>query len=174
MSVYIGWAVATFAGGCFWGVELAFQRVPGVMDTSVGYTQGHEEKPIYEDVCSGGSGHTEAVQVFYDPAVVSFEELLNVLWSRINPTTLNRQGNDVGPQYRSGIYPHTENQFEVAMRSVKKEQEKHRSPIVTEVKPAKIYWPAEDYHQHYLAKGGRFGAGQSVEKNCTDPIRCYG
>ncbi|CAN0326177.1 unnamed protein product, partial [Hapterophycus canaliculatus] len=112
-----GQDIATFAGGCFWGLELAFQRVPGVVGTSVGYTQGEVEKPTYGEVCSGATGHTEAVQVFYNPSEVTFEELCNVFFGRINPTQVNGQGGDRGTQYRTGVYPHTKEQKDV-VRSV--------------------------------------------------------
>lgn len=172
--------VATFAGGCFWGVQLAFQRVPGVLHSEVGYTQGHKQNPTYEEVCGGHTGHTEAVQLRFDPAVVSFSELLTVFWDRINPTTLNKQGNDVGSQYRSGIYFHSEAQREAALASRDQEQLKwtyqvsstgatQPLPIVTEILPASEWFRAEEYHQAYLQKGG-----QCADKGDTSGIRCYG
>lgn len=160
---------ATFAAGCFWGVQLAFQRVPGVASTMVGYTAGNTQHPTYNDVCSGGTGHTEAVQMLFNPAVVSYKELLKVLFDRMDPTTLNRQGNDRGTQYRSGIYYHSEEQKEIALNFIKEIQPKYKDSIVVEVKKAEKFWPAEDYHQKYLEKGG-----QGAKKGCLDPIKCYG
>eukprot|EP00897_Mesotaenium_endlicherianum_P011029 jgi/Mesen1/9955/ME000071S09359 len=169
-----GLQFATFGAGCFWGVELAYQRVPGVIKTEVGYTQGATHNPAYEAVCSGRTGHVEAVRVEYDPKVVAYEQLLDVLWSRHNPTTLNRQGGDVGTQYRSGIYFYSPEQEEAAKQSMDAEEKRIGRKIVTELLPAKKWYPAEKYHQQYLSKGGRFGTGQSAAKGCTDPIRCYG
>jgi len=160
---------ATFAAGCFWGVQLAFQRVPGVASTMVGYTAGNTQHPTYNDVCSGQTGHTEAVQMLFNPAVVSYKELLKVLFDRMDPTTLNRQGNDRGTQYRSGIYYHSEDQKEIALNFIKEIQPKYKDSIVVEVKKAEKFWPAEDYHQKYLEKGG-----QGAKKGCLDPIKCYG
>jgi len=160
---------ATFAAGCFWGVELAFQRVPGVMHTMVGYTAGAREHPSYQDVCTGQTGHTEAVQMIFNPAAVSYKELLLVLFDRMNPTTLNRQGNDRGTQYRSGIYYHNDNQKEEAEKFIKEMQPKYEDKIVVEIKKASKFWPAEDYHQKYLEKGK-----QKAAKGCLDPIACYG
>eukprot|EP00607_Mallomonas_marina_P009458 CAMPEP_0182421826 /NCGR_PEP_ID=MMETSP1167-20130531/7335_1 /TAXON_ID=2988 /ORGANISM="Mallomonas Sp, Strain CCMP3275" /LENGTH=181 /DNA_ID=CAMNT_0024599341 /DNA_START=60 /DNA_END=606 /DNA_ORIENTATION=- len=144
--------LATFAAGCFWGVEISFQRVPGVLRTEVGYTQGHKINPTYEEVCSGTTGHTEAVQITYDPSSLTYDELLTVYWDRLNPTTLNRQGGDSGTQYRSGIYYHNNEQKELATASAEKEQKKYADPIVTEILPAAEWYPAEAYHQQYLKK----------------------
>jgi len=160
---------ATFAAGCFWGVQLAFQRVPGVVTSMVGYTAGPSQNPTYKDVCSGSSGHTEAVQMLFNPAVVSYAELLTVLFDRMDPTTLNRQGNDRGTQYRSGIYYHNEDQKNIAANFIKEIQPRYKEPIVVEVKEASKFWPAEDYHQKYLEKGS-----QKAAKGCLDPIKCYG
>eukprot|EP00475_Leptophrys_vorax_P019525 TRINITY_DN2673_c0_g1_i4.p1 TRINITY_DN2673_c0_g1~~TRINITY_DN2673_c0_g1_i4.p1 ORF type:complete len:176 (-),score=3.14 TRINITY_DN2673_c0_g1_i4:138-665(-) len=167
---------ATFAAGCFWSVELAFQRVPGVIKTTVGYTQGHVDNPTYSAVCSGSSGHAEAVQVEFDPSAVTYEQLLDLFWSRHDPTQVNRQGNDRGSQYRSGIYFHSPAQQEAAMASKGRQQKRYSKPIATEVLSAdgKPFYPAEEYHQQYLSKGGRCGRAQSGAKGCTDPIRCYG
>ncbi|MBA0863858.1 hypothetical protein Goshw_026757 [Gossypium schwendimanii] len=165
---------AQFGAGCFWGVELAFQRVPGVTKTEVGYTQGFRDNPSYEDVCSGTTNHNEVVRVQYDPKDCSFDTLLDVFWARHDPTTLNRQGNDVGTQYRSGIYYYTPEQENAARESMEKQQKLLNRKIVTELLPAKKFYRAEKYHQQYLAKGGRFGFKQSAEKGCNDPIRCYG
>jgi peptide-methionine (S)-S-oxide reductase len=168
-------AVATFAGGCFWGLELAYQRVPGVLYTAVGYTQGPEESPTYGQVCSGTTGHTEAVSVYYDPNEVSYETLLDTFFCRVNPLTVNGQGNDFGTQYRTGVYYHSEEQRAIAEARFAKEQDKYKGrKIATELKSATPFWPAEKYHQQYLEKGGRFGTPQSAAKGATDTIRCYG
>ena len=171
-----GYDVATFAAGCFWGIELAFQRVPGTIATSVGYCQGQTEKPTYDEVCSGRSGHTEAVQLIYDPKQVSYEQLLDVFWDTLgnDATRYHQVGRDSGPQYRHGVYAHTEEQLELAKNSFKQRQAQFKKPIQTEIEPVQIYWPAEEYHQQYLQKGGRFGSPQSAEKGATDTIRCYG
>jgi len=127
---------ATFAAGCFWGVQLAFQRVPGVVSSMVGYTAGPTQQPTYQDVCNGDSGHTEAVQMLFNPGLVSYKELLTVLFDRMDPTTLNRQGNDRGTQYRSGIYYHSEEQKDIALDFIKEIQPKYKDKIVVEVKEA--------------------------------------
>lgn len=163
-----------FGAGCFWGVELAFQRVPGVTKTEVGYSQGYLDNPTYEDICSGNTFHSEVVRVQYDPKECNFDTLLDVFWDRHDPTTLNRQGNDVGTQYRSGIYFYTPEQEKAALEARDRQQKILNRNIVTEILPAKKFYRAEEYHQQYLAKGGRFGFRQSVEKGCNDPIRCYG
>ncbi|MBA0609157.1 hypothetical protein Godav_021267 [Gossypium davidsonii] len=169
-----GQQFAQFGAGCFWGVELAFQRVPGVTKTEVGYSQGFMHNPSYEDVCTGSTNHNEVVRVQYDPKECSFDTLLDVFWARHDPTTLNRQGNDVGTQYRSGIYFYTPEQEMAARESMEKQQKLLNRKIVSEILPAKKFYRAEEYHQQYLAKGGRFGFKQSAEKGCNDPIRCYG
>ncbi|XP_042503460.1 peptide methionine sulfoxide reductase A1-like [Macadamia integrifolia] len=169
-----GLQFAQFGAGCFWGVELAFQRVPGVSKTEVGYSQGHLHNPTYSDVCTGSTNHSEVVRVQYDPKLCSYETLLDVFWARHDPTTLNRQGNDVGTQYRSGIYYYTPEQEKAARESMEKQQKLLNRSIVTEILPAKKFYRAEEYHQQYLQKGGRFGFKQSAEKGCNDPIRCYG
>jgi peptide-methionine (S)-S-oxide reductase len=169
-----GCEFACFGAGCFWGVELAYQRVPGVYKTEVGYTHGQMHMPSYEAVCSGATGHSEVVRVQYNPAEVSYETLLGVFWDRHDPTTLNRQGGDVGTQYRSGIYTYTPEQERIAKESLENHQKSLNRKIVTEILPAKKFYRAENYHQQYLAKGGRMGFKQSAEKGCKDPIRCYG
>ncbi|XP_010532225.1 PREDICTED: peptide methionine sulfoxide reductase [Tarenaya hassleriana] len=169
-----GQQFAQFGAGCFWGVELAYQRVPGVTKTEVGYSQGLLHNPTYEDICTGTTNHNEVVRVQYDPKECSYETLLDVLWVRHDPTTLNRQGNDVGTQYRSGIYYYTPEQEQLARESMEKQQKLLNRKIVSEIIPAKKFYRAEEYHQQYLAKGGRFGFRQSTEKGCNDPIRCYG
>ena len=149
-------AIATFGAGCFWGVELTFQKTKGVTSTSVGYTGGTTENPTYEDVCTGQSMHAEVVQVEYDPSIVSYEALLDVLWGCHDPTTMNRQGPDRGTQYRSAIYFHSPEQEASAKLSKAKVGQSRRfgAPIVTEITPAPKYYIAEDYHQKYLEKRG--------------------
>ncbi|KAG0454081.1 hypothetical protein HPP92_025385 [Vanilla planifolia] len=169
-----GQLFAQFGAGCFWGVELAFQRIPGVTKTEVGYSQGMMHNPTYEDVCTGTTNHSEVVRVQYDPNDCRYEDLLDVFFARHDPTMLNRQGNDVGTQYRSGIYYYTPEQEKIAKESLEKHQKTLDRKIVTEILPAKKFYRAEEYHQQYLEKGGRFGFNQSASKGCTDPIRCYG
>ncbi|KZV42728.1 hypothetical protein F511_10436 [Dorcoceras hygrometricum] len=169
-----GQEFAQFGSGCFWGPELAYQRVSGVTKTEVGYTQGDVHNPTYEDVCTGTTKHSEVVRVQYDPKECSYDTLLDVFWARHDPTTLNRQGNDVGTQYRSGIYFYTPEQEKAALESRERQQKLLNRKIITEILPAKKFYRAEEYHQQYLAKGGRFGFRQSSEKGCNDPIRCYG
>jgi peptide-methionine (S)-S-oxide reductase len=147
---------ATFGAGCFWGVEAQFRQIKGVTSTAVGYTGGTLDNPTYEDVCSGRTGHAEAVEVDYDPERVSYEDLLEVFWNNHDPTTLNRQGPDVGTQYRSAIFFHSREQ-EAAARASKEElgqSGRFRSAIVTQIVPAKTFWRAEEYHQQYLEKRG--------------------
>ena len=147
---------ATFAAGCFWGVESAFREVKGVASTRVGYTGGSHDYPTYRDVCSGRTGHAEAVEVTYDPAQVSYDQLLDVFWEVHNPTTLNRQGPDIGEQYRSAIFFHNSDQEAAAQASREKLQKSGRysRDIVTEITPAAQFWEAEDYHQQYFEKRG--------------------
>lgn len=147
-------ATATFAAGCFWGVEAAFRQIKGVISTSVGYTGGTKEDPSYRDVCTGRTGHAETVEVIYDPERVSYNDLLKVFWENHNPTTLNRQGPDVGTQYRSAIFYQTAEQEAAALASKAEVAQQYSRPIVTEVKPATQFYPAEDYHQQYLEKRG--------------------
>jgi peptide-methionine (S)-S-oxide reductase len=146
---------ATFGAGCFWGVEAAFRQIDGVTATRVGYSGGALESPTYEDVCSHTTGHAEVVEVTYDPDEVSYEELLQVFWRKHDPTQLNRQGWDVGDNYRSVIFFHDDEQRDAALRSKEAEQPNWRAPIVTQVEPAQPFWEAEDYHQQYLEKRGR-------------------
>ncbi len=151
-------AKATFAAGCFWGVEAAFRQVEGVSSTSVGYIGGAVAKPTYQHVCTGQTGHAEAVEVEFDPDVVSYDKLLEVFWGNHDPTQLNRQGPDIGTQYRSGIFFHDAEQEAAALASKEAEQAsgRQRGDIVTEITPAPEYWLAEDYHQQYFEKmGGR-------------------
>lgn len=147
---------ATFGAGCFWGVEAAFRQQKGVKATAVGYMGGKSENPTYEEVCSGKTGHAEVVQVEYDPAQVNYDELLAVFWRNHDPTQLNRQGPDVGTQYRSAIFYHSEAQKEaaIASKSTLDNSVKYKKPIVTEIIPARNFYKAEDYHQQYLEKRG--------------------
>jgi len=148
--------IATFAAGCFWGVEAAFRQVSGILGTSVGYTGGSLENPTYEDVCSHKTGHAEAVRVEFDPARASYERLLEVFWDSHDPTQRNRQGPDVGTQYRSAIFYHSPEQKDAAARSKQRLEASGRfsRPIVTEIVEAGKFWPAEEYHQQYLEKRG--------------------
>ncbi|MDD4455301.1 MAG: peptide-methionine (S)-S-oxide reductase MsrA [Candidatus Methanomethylophilaceae archaeon] len=148
--------LATFGAGCFWGVEEMFRHVPGVVDTAVGFMGGTTENPTYPEVCTGRTGHAEVVQVTYDPGQVSYRNLLGVFWSVHDPTTPNRQGPDIGAQYRSVIFYHTQEQEEAA-RASKAEMEhsgRFRRPIVTAIEPAGTFWRAEEYHQQYFTKRG--------------------
>ena len=145
---------ATFAAGCFWGVEADFRNVDGVTATAVGYTGGHTSEPTYRDVCGHGTGHAEAVRVEFDPAVISYEQLVDKFWELHDPTQLNRQGPDVGDQYRSAIFVHSPEQEEVARRSRDAAQAHISRPIVTEITPASKFWKAEEYHQRYFEKNG--------------------
>lgn len=147
---------ATFAMGCFWGVEVTFRNTPGVKDAIVGYTGGTRENPTYQEVCTDRTGHAEAILVTYDPAKIGYDDLLEVFWANHDPTTLNRQGPDVGTQYRSAIFYHSEAQ-RLAAEASKRAQEaagRFRRPIVTEIVPAATFYAAEDYHQRYLEKRG--------------------
>lgn len=147
---------ATFGAGCFWGIEETFRRVPGVVETAVGFMGGTLAEPTYEDVCTGRTGHTEVVQVTYDPGKVSYRDLLAVFWNAHDPTTLNRQGPDIGTQYRSVIFFHTPEQEREARES-KEEMDRSgrfRRSIVTAIQPAGEFWRAEEYHQQYFAKRG--------------------
>ena len=147
-------ALATFGAGCFWGVEVAFRQVPGVRDAAVGYCGGALENPTYQDVCSGTTGHAEVVQVDYDPEQVAFQTLVELFWTCHDPTTLDRQGPDVGTQYRSAIFCHSTEQQQVAETAKTAAQERFPSPIVTEISTASTFYRAEEYHQQYLEKRG--------------------
>lgn len=149
-------ALATFGAGCFWGVESVFRQIKGVTSTAVGYMGGNTRNPTYEDVCTDQSGHAEVVQVEYDPSILAYEDLLKAFWENHDPTTLNRQGPDVGTQYRSAIFCHTPEQKNEA-EAAKTLLGKHRvfkNPIVTSIEPAREFWRAEEYHQRYLEKRG--------------------
>lgn len=146
---------ATFAAGCFWHVELAFRRVPGVISTTVGYTGGTTANPTYEEVSSHMTGHAEAVEVVFNPDRVSYSQLLEVFWSIHDPTTLNRQGPDIGSQYRSAVFYHSEKQRLMAVQSMEMLQKTPRfanKKLVTEIVPAREFYRAEEYHQRYLEK----------------------
>lgn len=143
---------ASFAAGCFWGVEELFRNVPGVITTRVGYTGGKTKNPTYEDVCTGLTGHAEAIEITFDPGQVSYQDLLGFFFANHNPTTLNRQGQDEGTQYRSAIFYHTDEQKELAtqIKSALEESSEFKNPLVTEIVPATAFYEAEDYHQKYL------------------------
>jgi peptide-methionine (S)-S-oxide reductase len=143
---------ATFGAGCFWQVEMAFQELDGVIDTAVGYEGGHVDNPTYEQVCTGTTGHTEVCEVTFDPERVSFEDLVEKYLEIHDPTQLNRQGPDVGYQYRSVIFADGDEQTEVARQVIERSQERFRNPIMTTIEPAQTFWRAEEYHQCYLQK----------------------
>ena len=146
--------LATFGAGCFWGVEAAFRRMDGVTATRVGYSGGRMKNPTYREVCSGRTGHAEVVEVEFDPQQISYEDLVEAFWSLHDPTQLNRQGPDVGEQYRSAIFFHDDEQRAVAEASRTKAQERFAKPIVTQIEPASPFYEAEEYHQRYLEKQG--------------------
>jgi len=149
--------VATFGGGCFWCLEAVFEETRGVLDVVNGYAGGEIQNPTYEQVCSGTTGHAEVVQITFDPTVISYEALLKIFWLIHDPTTLNRQGNDVGTQYRSVIFYHDEQQKEQAEASIKAFSTKFLKPIVTEVKPLELFFKAEAYHQNYFKNNPNHG-----------------
>ena len=169
---------ATFGAGCFWGVEETFRNVKGVLSTSVGYAGGTHENPTYQDVCTDKTGHAEVVEVEFDPSQVGYDELLNVFWSNHNPTTPNRQGPDVGAQYRSVIFYHSPEQKKAAEESKKKQNESKRFPrvIVTQIREAGEFYPAEEYHQDYYDKNklrykyyrSRSGRDDFLKKYCPE------
>jgi len=143
---------ATLAGGCFWGVEELLRKLPGVTDTTVGYAGGTLENPRYEDVKTGRTGHAESLQIVFDPSKISYDAILDDFFRLHDPTTPNRQGNDVGTQYRSAIFYHDEAQREAAQRAVERAQKKWPRPITTDIVPFTAFWPAEGYHQDYLQR----------------------
>jgi peptide-methionine (S)-S-oxide reductase len=147
---------ATFAAGCFWCVEPVFSKIKGVTSTMVGYTGGDFKNPTYENVCSGQTGHAEAIQIEYDPSAVSYEDLLNIFWENHDPTTLNRQGPDIGEQYRSAIFFHNKEQEAAAKASKERQQNSgiYNKTIVTQILPATEFYKAEEYHQRYYEKCG--------------------
>ncbi len=146
--------VAVFGAGCFWGVEEAFRTLPGVLKTEVGYTGGRTENPTYREVCSHTTGHAEVVRVEFDPEKVSYDQLLDIFWAEHDPTQLNRQGPDIGDQYRSVIFYQSPEQEAAAQASLEKHRDDYRKPVVTQIVPAVAFYPAEEYHQQYLAKRG--------------------
>lgn len=152
--------IADFAAGCFWHVEEAFRALDGVIDTEVGYEGGHKDEPTYEEVCSHTTGHAETVRVYFDPSRISYDELLDVFWNVHDPTQLNRQGPDVGDNYRSALFYHDDSQRRAAEQSMKRLEAEGRysGPIVTQIVPAGKFWRAEEYHQQYLA--GRRSSGR--------------
>jgi len=160
MALLNGWAasnplavsVAIFAAGCFWGVEERFRTTPGVQATAVGYVGGDFPHPTYHDVCQGVTGHAEAVRLHFDPAQISFSQLLDLFWTLHDPTQLNRQGPDIGSQYRSAVFCQDEEQLQTALASRRAAQTRFSRPIVTQILPAGSFWLAEDYHQQYLVK----------------------
>ena len=162
MSSATGTEVATLAGGCFWCLDAAYRQIEGVTRVVSGYAGGAVEHPSYEAVCTGRTGHAEAVQVEYDPSTISYEDVLDIFWAIHDPTTLNRQGADVGTQYRSAIFVHDEAQRAAAEHSMAAAQEHWRKPIVTEITPLDVFWPAEEYHQDYFARNPHQGYCQVV------------
>lgn len=146
--------IALFGAGCFWGVQALFDSAPGVKETTVGYSGGHIKEPTYEAVCTGNTDHAEVIQIKYDPTTTNFKTLLMLFFEHHDPTTLNRQGPDIGTQYRSVIFYHSPEQKQLAEACISElnESKKFNAPIVTEITPAQTFYPAEDYHQHYLAK----------------------
>jgi peptide-methionine (S)-S-oxide reductase len=150
---------ATFAAGCFWGVEATFQKINGVIKTTVGYMGGNLKNPTYEDVCTDKTGHSEVIRILYNPQKINFEQLLEIFWKIHDPTQLNRQGPDIGTQYKSAIFYHDEQQKKIVEESKNKEQKKHSKTIVTKIIPAEEFYPAEEYHQKYLEKQGLKSCG---------------
>jgi len=148
---------ATFGAGCFWGIEEKLRKINGVISTRVGYSGGTTKNPTYKDVCSSETGHAEVVEIVYDPSVVSYEELLNIFWNIHDPTSLNRQGWDIGTQYRSVIFYHNEEQKKTALLAKQKHEKAgtYKKPIVTEIKPVSEFFIAEEYHQRYVEKNKR-------------------
>ncbi len=149
-------ALATFAAGCFWGIEQSFCQLTGVISTRVGYCNGSTDNPTYKSVCTGVTGHAEAIEITFDTEIISYEALLNLFWQIHNPTTLNRQGADIGTQYRSAIFYHNEQQKQLAIDSKNEldTSQQLSAPIATEISPAEHFYPAEEYHQCYLEKKG--------------------
>jgi peptide-methionine (S)-S-oxide reductase len=158
-----GSQTATFAAGCFWGIEASFREIEGVRATRVGYTGGSVADPDYQWVCSGATGHAEAVEVVFDPKIVSYAQLLEAFWQMHNPTTRNRQGWDIGSQYRSAVFVHDADQMTAALASRDVAQEYHARSIVTEIEPAGPFYAAEDYHQQYFEKQGGGACAVTIE-----------
>jgi len=170
---YADYDVATFAGGCFWCTEAAFERIEGVIDVISGYSGGDTQRPTYKEVGGGGTGHAEAIIIYYDPEVVSFQTLLNVFFVAHDPTTLNRQGPDVGAEYRSAIFYHNETQKDLAEKTIKKlnESGKFKNPIVTELAPYSEFWVAEDYHQNFYELNPNQGYVRSVSRPKVEKVK---
>ena len=158
-------AVATFAEGCFWHAEIVFQSLVGVRDAVSGYAGGNDKHPDYETVCSGKTGHAETVQVYYDPSKISYETLVSAFFASMDPTELNRQGNDAGTQYRSAAFYRTNAEKQILEVAIKKEQAKYQAKIVTQVVPFTVFYPAEDYHQEYI----HFHPGNGYVANVSIP-----
>jgi methionine-S-sulfoxide reductase len=162
--------IAVFAGGCFWCMQHPFDKLNGVVSTSVGYTGGHNENPTYEEVCSGETGHTEAIEIQFDPAQITYSELLDVFWKNIDPTTPNRQFADIGSQYRTVVFYNNEEQKQIAESSKDKMDRSgiYEKSIVTEIIPASVFWAAEEYHQEYYKKSPdrykRYNSGSGRER----------
>ncbi len=165
---------ATFGGGCFWCMEAVFQRLPGIVKSVSGYSGGRTENPTYEQICSHGSGHAEVIQVEFDPAVISYEKVLEVFFESHDPTTLNRQGADEGDQYRSVIFFHNEEQHQAAGRAKLAAQGAYSDPIVTEIVPLKKFWRAEDYHQDYFNQNPNAGYCSFVIKPKVKKLQAKG
>ena len=165
---------ATFAAGCFWGVEAEFRMVPGVLATEVGYTGGDTIDPTYEEVSSHTTGHAESVEVDFDPARVTYEALVDRFWQIHDPTQLNRQGMDIGNQYRSVIFTHDDEQADIAKKSLERAQSSHSRPIVTEIVPAGTFYRAEDYHQQYLENRGLASCAIPAPANRSSEIASRG
>jgi peptide-methionine (S)-S-oxide reductase len=165
--------LATFGAGCFWCVEAVFQDLQGVEKVVSGYSNGRIANPTYREVCSGLTGHAEVIQITYDPQIISFKELLEVFWKTHDPTTLNRQGNDTGTQYRSGVYYHNDEQRRLAEEYKQKLNDAHAfdNPIVTEIEPLKSFYPAEDYHQNYFKQNGHEPYCQFVARPKVEKVR---
>jgi peptide-methionine (S)-S-oxide reductase len=165
--------IATFGAGCFWCVEAVFQDLQGVEKVVSGYSNGRIANPTYREVCSGLTGHAEVIQITYDPQIISFKELLEVFWKTHDPTTLNRQGNDTGTQYRSGVYYHNDDQKQLAEEYKQKLNDAHAfdNPIVTEIEPLKSFYPAEDYHQNYFKQNGHEPYCQFVARPKVEKVR---
>jgi len=161
-TMSVNYEKATFGGGCFWCMEAVFENVKGVEDVVSGYAGGHIDNPTYEAVCSGSTGHAEVVRITYDPNVVSYKELLDIFWKIHDPTTLNRQGADVGTQYRSVIFYHNDGQKRIAEASRQEVQKHFSAPIVTQIVPLTKFWPAEAYHQDYFRNNPRQGYCRAV------------
>lgn len=162
--------LATLGGGCFWCLEGCFEIIPGVKAVTSGYSAGTKENPTYEEVCSGDTGHAEVVQIEYDPAVISYEKLLETFWQIHDPTTLNRQGHDIGTQYRSIILYHNEAQKAAAEKSKAEAQKELSKPIVTQIVPLKKFWPAEAYHQDYFRNNPNQGYCQMVVRPKVEKV----